>query len=106
DELTGVEVELTPKWDRDLDQFVTNIVDDILGRRLDKFIIITDSNAIQERYGNAFKPGNQIKRWSKTSGSKFVESEETLQIQNWIAGYVFFREVGSKKDNYPSHYLP
>lgn len=100
DLLTGVEIELTPKWNHHLDMFVTNIVDDIQFQRLHKVLIISDSKAIRERYKNAFQPGTRVKRWEKASGSKFIDTKEDLVILEWIFKHVFIREVGST-DGYP-----
>lgn len=101
DDMTGVEIELTPKWNHDFDLFVTNIIDDIQYGRFCLFLIITDSKAIRERYEAAFKPGNKVKRWEKTSGGKFTHAGETLEIPKWVTKRVYFREVGSAEP-YPT----
>jgi hypothetical protein len=106
DELTGVEIELTPKWNHHMDMFVTNIVDDIQFGRLAKFIIISDSKAIRARYQAAFEPGTKVKRWEKASSIKFTDTGEVLEIPHWVPDRVFFREVGSTRENYPTSYLP
>lgn len=105
-ELTGVEIELTPKWHHDLDLFVTNIVDDIQHGRLAKFLIISDSKAVRERYRAAFRPGTKVKRWTKSSGSKFSDTGKQLVIPAWVPSRVLFREAGSTNENYPTSYLP
>jgi hypothetical protein len=104
-ELTGVEIELTPKWHRDLDMFVTNIVDDIQFGRLVRFLIISDSKTILENYEKAFRPGRRVSRWQKT-GIKFTLTGEILEIPKWVPDRVFFREVGSTAVNYPTLYRP
>lgn len=106
DELTGVEIELTPKWNHDLDMFVTNIIDDIQLGRLVKFLIISDSRAIRDNYEKAFQPGRQVPRWDKASGIQFKKTGETLEIPSWVPSRVFFREVGDAKLSYPTSYLP
>lgn len=104
-ELTGVEIELTPKWHHDLDMFVTNIVDDIQFGRLVRFLIISDSKAIRDNYEKAFRPGRQVPRWEKT-GIKFTRTDEILEIPKWAPKHILFREVGSTAVNYPTLYLP
>lgn len=101
--LTGVEIELTPKWNHHLDMFVTNIVDDIQFQRLHKVLIISDSKAIRKRYKNAFQSGTRVKRWEKASGNKFIDTRDDLVIPEWVFKHVFIREVGStaSTDPYP-----
>lgn len=101
DEMTGVEIELTPKWNHHFDQFVTNIIDDIQFGRLRLFLIISDSKAILKRYEAAFQPGNKVKRWEKSPGGKFTYTGETLEIPEWVSSHIYFREVGST-ESYPT----
>ncbi len=95
-ELTGVEIELTPKWGHKLDQFVTNIIDDIQAGRLHNFLVISDSKAILKRYKEAFTPGKKVARWQKNKVGKFTATGEVLEIPSWASKHIFFREVGSK----------
>lgn len=101
DELVGVEVELTPKWNHKLDLFVTNIVDDIQFGRLRMFLIFSDSPAILNRYLEAFKPGKKVRRWENLPGGKVKDTGETLVIPEWAFRYIHFREVGSTEP-YPT----
>jgi len=63
----AVEVELSAKWSRDLDQFVHACVTSLTGDqpRFHQIILITDSPAIKARYENAFRPGSQYDLWER-----------------------------------------
>lgn len=65
----ALEVELTAKWGRRLDEFVGAIVDalerDEASRPFDQVLIATYSKAICERYRLAFSLGAPLKEWSK-----------------------------------------
>lgn len=100
-EFTGIEIELTPKFETKLDQFVTKIIDDIQSGRMHKFLIVTNSNAIMKRYREAFTPGKKVARWQKPKVGKLTDTGEILEIPNWASKHILFREVGSK-DPYPT----
>lgn len=104
-ELTGLEIELTPKWNHLLDLFVTNIVDDIQELRLDYVIVISDSKAVLKRYKDAFEPKTKVKRWEK-SGIKFVDTGQLLNIPEWVPDRVLFGEVDGRRIDYPTPYFP
>lgn len=96
-ELYGVEVELTPKWNYKLDQFVTDILDDIQFQRINGYIVISDSRAILDRYKEAFRPGNKVKIWKNSEKGKISDTGETYIVPNWVPNYVAFREIGSSE---------
>lgn len=104
-ELTGLEIELTPKWGHHLDMFVTNILDDIQELRLDYVIVISDSKAVLKRYKDAFEPKTKVKRWEK-SGIKFVDTGQLLNIPEWVTDRVIFGEVDGRRIDYPTSYFP
>ena len=59
----AVEVELSPKWERDLDDFVSKCLKSIVpiggnAARFDRLLIVTDSPALKNRYERAFAAGN------------------------------------------------
>lgn len=95
DQYIGVEIELTGKWKRNLDLFITNIIDDLQNSRFRLFVIISDSQAILDRYREAFQPGKKVKIWKKLPGGKFADTGEILVTPNWSPEYVLFRSIGS-----------
>ncbi|MDA8381561.1 MAG: hypothetical protein M0037_00545 [Betaproteobacteria bacterium] len=67
---TAVEIELTAKWDRRLDEFVLHTARSLISRdgkppRFDQVAVVSDSPAILERYETAFRPGAKINQWAK-----------------------------------------
>lgn len=65
----GVEVELSAKFGRRLDEFVgdtLNTLSDEAGfHQLDGFLIVSDIPALLERYKLAFTAGNLLRTWKK-----------------------------------------
>lgn len=67
---TAVEIELTAKWERRLDDFVLHTARSLIARdgnpaRFDLVAVVSDSPAILERYKTAFRPGAKVNRWAK-----------------------------------------
>lgn len=60
---TGVEIELSPKWDRKLDQFLLGIDNAFSTKAYALFMIYSDSPALIERYKKAIE--QPINRWVK-----------------------------------------
>lgn len=96
-QLLGVEIELTPKWNYKLDLFVTDVLDDIQFQRLNGYVIISDSNAILDRYAEVFRPGNKVKIWKCSDKGKTTHTGEIYTIPSWVSEYVLFRQIGSTK---------
>jgi hypothetical protein len=67
----AIELELTPKFKRKLDDFVWGIVAALTSNppRFDSCAILSDSQAILTRYKAAFAPGKKIARWERDSQS-------------------------------------
>lgn len=76
DHKIAVEIELSAKWDRDLDQFISGMIallaEEDESSRVDGFIILSDSKAIIERYKQAIQPGTQLRLWEKDQMGKWV----------------------------------
>ncbi len=80
----AVEIELTSKWDRHLDQFVLSTILSLMPSkqspaRFDTVLVLTDSPAIQERYRAQFEPGSKFNHWKKEGAentSKWKISEQ------------------------------
>lgn len=92
----GVEMELTGKWDRRLDEFVTSISVALSptfeGKppRFEKFIVITDSNATVKRYAAAFAHGAHVRIWGKNHRGQW-EVEHVNEVPPWLHEKVEFR---------------
>lgn len=61
----GVEVELSGKWKRDLDNFVRSCVTALSTERFSHIFLFSDSAAVLERYKKAFKAGATIGIWER-----------------------------------------
>jgi hypothetical protein len=94
-EFTGIEIELTTKRGYKLDQFATNILDDIMEQIFRGFIIVSDSRAIFKHYQAHLRPGNRIKLWDCTSKIKPVDTGKVCVVPEWTPRFVLFRELGS-----------
>jgi hypothetical protein len=93
----AVEVELTAKFGRKLDDFVWSIVLSLsqVGDRaplFDRCMIVTDSDAIVRRYMAAFKPGAIVNRWIKDTQSHF-RVERKVEVPAHIKGLVLCKKI-------------
>jgi hypothetical protein len=92
----AVEIELSAKWGRDLDQFVDSYISG-LGRtlqgkpRFSNLAIITDSKAILERYQKAFKPGAEYGDWDFDKHSKQWKSDFKLAVPEWVNAKILWK---------------
>jgi hypothetical protein len=88
-ERIAVEVELTAKFQRKLDDFVWGIVTGLsqIGDkppRFDRCIIASDSPAIIKRYKEAFRPGATVNRWKKDAQSHWkIDRSEKVPAYIW-----------------------
>jgi hypothetical protein len=93
---TAVEIELTAKWDRRLDEFVLYTARSLVSQdghppRFDHVAVVSDSPAILKRYEAAFQPGAKINHWQKDQHGHYrIEKTSTMpQIVSekmlWIA---------------------
>lgn len=92
----GIEMELSAKWDRKLDEFIAGIAASLDAdepeERLDGFAIITDSEAICRRYRQAMKPGEPLKHWRKNARHQW-EVESLDHVPAWLQDQVEVRMV-------------
>ena len=93
----GVEVELTAKWARDLDQFVLACLRGLTSSaekpaRFDLIILLTDSPAIRRRYLQAFEPGRSFNRWQKNDRGHW-ETSGTSTVPSWATEKVLCKLV-------------
>lgn len=90
----GIEIELTSKWKRELDQFVLSTILSLLPSenapaRLDSVLILTDCPSIKRNYEECFKPGHKFNGWEK---------EGTKNTGKWVISnrYTVPQEIDGK----------
>lgn len=89
---TAVEVELTAKWERRLDEFILAVgdgLDPTNGPRYAEFVIVTDSPAIERRYRAAVEPGTSLTVWQKNERGHWVPKKH-LKIPFFLSQGVRF----------------
>lgn len=94
---TAIEVELTSKWHRDLDQFVRSTLISLAGTaelpaRFDQVLIFSDSPAIRSNYRAAFTPGAMYGVWTKDAQRKWFKKEQKM-VPEWSAKKIQFKEI-------------
>lgn len=96
---TAVEIELSAKWGRNLDQFVYASILSLLNKQdkprlFDSLGIFSDSPAILRRYQAAFAPGAKLRTWEKDGQRRWVINSE-LSVPDWMGepGRVFYVEI-------------
>ncbi|BBP02526.1 hypothetical protein [Sulfuriferula nivalis] len=83
----GVEIELSAKWERDLDFFVRGCSLSIKNKKVDLIQIVSDSKAILNRYQKALSPSATYAKWTKNSNGKWVKENDYLvgeEVENKI----------------------
>ena len=93
----AVEVELSAKFGRKLDDFVWSIVLGLsqVGDRaplFEKCIVVSDSDAIIKRYRAAFRPGATVQRWIKNNQSHW-KIDKTLKVPEYIQGKMLWQKI-------------
>lgn len=89
----GIEVELSAKWDRKLDQFVMSCLLSLQKstpskpNEVDEIAIVSDSKAILRRYSKAFEPGENLAIWKKNDRGLWVQ-EEIIKVPAWVEGKI------------------
>jgi hypothetical protein len=82
----SVEIELSPKWERDLDTFIHSSLVSLSSKtgpaRFNRLHIITDAPAILKRYQNAFSPGNNFWTWKKNEAGRWT-TDEQKSVPSW-----------------------
>lgn len=96
----GIEVELTAKWERDLDNFILGILRALRsntneGNELSRFAVISDSKAILSRYSEAMQAGQQLAIWEKNARNHW-KKQRTIEVPDWLISRVDFQLVGDK----------
>lgn len=95
----GIEVELSAKWERHLDDFVLKVIralksngDNIL--EFSRFVIVSDSPAIINRYSTAMQSGQPLSIWEKSDRGHWVV-QKTIRVPDWLISRVDFKLIGS-----------
>lgn len=86
-EKIGVEVEISAKWARKLDEFVLSCIKSIHAKKVNEIYIATDSKAIQNRYAVAFEVGHIFGKWEK-SELGFSKKVGTYKVPDFMEGVV------------------
>ena len=93
----GAEIELSAKWDKNLDFFILGIVRALHASgdakpAFNRFIIISDSAAIIKRYSAAMQPGVSLSIWEK-NGRGYWAIERTIKVPEWLINKVDFKLI-------------
>lgn len=96
--LMGVEIELSAKWERDLDHFVLACLLALHpnaqgSSRFDQLALISDSRAIIERYSAALSAGARFRTWKKNDQRRWVIDQEK-NVPEWINGRLLCKLIG------------
>lgn len=98
-ERIAVEVELSAKWERDLDQFVRSCIWAMAkGKngeppRFQRIALVSDAPAIVARYKRAFAPGAAYGVWKRDEKSRHWKQEGTATVPEWVAGRMLWKLV-------------
>jgi hypothetical protein len=91
----GIEIELSAKWGRDLDEFVLGIARGLAesaeqSAKYNRFVVASDCRAIIDRYVQAVSPGAILNSWKKNERKHWVVDKKR-QVPDWLAGKVDFQ---------------
>jgi hypothetical protein len=91
----GVEIELSGKWNRALDQFVYRLMNALSGKsnqavQIYEAAIVTESESIRTRYKKAMEPGATINIWEKNPSRGTWETKKKLAVPDSLSKKVYF----------------
>ena len=92
----GLEVELSAKFGKDLDQFVSRLItsldDEQPGRTafLKQVAILAKSDSTLNRYKQAMQPGVKLKIWEKSPPRYVLECRKSIDVPDWLIDRVSF----------------
>ena len=94
----AVEIELSAKWERTLDEFVLGITKALHSTenspaRYNRFAIISDSKAIIERYQAVMQPSVNLSIWKKNQRGHWI-IDKTISVPNWLINKIDFQLIG------------
>lgn len=93
----AIEVELTPKWEREFDRFIYQTLYSVASfdkkePRFQKVKIFAKSNNLLQRYENGFMPGQTLKKWRKDDGGRWVRAGDDT-VPSWSSQKVSFHLI-------------
>lgn len=87
---SAIEIELSPKWDRRLDEFVYGVYQSLRSpAKYNRYMIVTDSPALITRYKEALSPGKEVKIWKKNSRGHW-DVEKKIENPDWLLKSIDF----------------
>ena len=90
-EVTFVEVELSGKFNRDLDEFVHKSIEALHTTPDSIVLIISDSRGTLTRYSKAFEANAPVGRWKKVDG-RYVKIG-SFPVPAWVAERIHYRKI-------------
>lgn len=95
----GIEVELSAKWERQLDDFVLKVIRALKSNgdnipEFSRFVIVSDSPAIINRYSTAMQSGQPLAIWEKSDRGHWV-IQKTIRVPDWLINKVDFQLIES-----------
>jgi len=92
----SVEIELSPKWERDLDVFVHSTLVSLSKKdgpaRFDRMVLVTDSPAILKRYQAAFLPGASYSLWRKNDKGRWAAVQK-VEVPSWSTERIMWKMI-------------
>ena len=93
-QIVAIEIELTAKWGRHFDEFVSAIVAALDDREgppaFDRFAVVSDSKALLERYIAALVAGEPMNTWRKNERGMWI-IDKRGHVPKWVSERVSFR---------------
>lgn len=98
--LIAVEIELSPKYERRLDQFVQGVVDALKNNTYSSFYILSNDPVLIDRYKTAMS--NPVQQWRKDKrSSKWITQKDSegkdikLTPPDWLLDRIRFKQISS-----------
>ena len=88
----GIEVEISPKRARKLDQFVFSVVQAILDEELDRVIVYVDGDNSLRNYRDHFTVGRSVTGWHKNHAGQWLKQEK-MKIPPEIKGKIICKKL-------------
>ncbi|MBU3588176.1 hypothetical protein ICN30_10040 [Polynucleobacter sp. 31A-FELB] len=76
---TGLEIELSPRFSRMLNQFIYNVSVALIDKKVDRFLLLTDRQSICDRYTVAMNSGS-VPLWFKNNQGRWTLKTESFPI--------------------------
>ncbi|MFA7496276.1 MAG: hypothetical protein WCY67_08175 [Acidithiobacillus sp.] len=93
----AIEIELTPKWDRELHQFVTGLAEGIDDQRWQVNVIFTPSAAIVRRYRELFTTGAAVHTYDRTPQRRWLQNTHyPYKMKEAVADKTVFLDLNGK----------